>query len=218
MDDRATTIITDTERLDWLRLIRSDNVGPRTFVTLLTRFGTAAEALRALPDLARRGGNKAIRVATRDEAEREMAAAARLGVRFVATHEAPIRLASPRSTMRRRFWRSWRGDVLAAPMIGIVGSRNASGAGLKFASLLAHDLGQAGFVIASGLARGIDAAAHRASLTSGTVAVLAGGPDRIYPPEHEQLLEQIIASGVRRSPSGRWGTARADLASPAAIV
>ncbi len=83
-------------------------------------------------------------------------------------------------------------DVLMRPVIAIVGSRNASGAGLKFAGTLARDLGDAGFVIASGLARGIDQAAHRASLASGTVAVLAGGHDRIYPPEHEDLLAAII--------------------------
>ncbi len=165
MDDRTTTALTDNERLDWLRLIRSDNVGPRTFQMLLTRYGSAAEALRALPDLARRGGGKGTHITTRDEAEREIAAATRLGVRFVAPHESayPSRLtaiddAPPLLAVRGA------DEVLAAPMIGIVGSRNASGVGLKFASLLAHDLGQAGFVIASGLARGIDAAAHRASL------------------------------------------------------
>lgn len=196
LDDQATTSLTDAERLDWLRLIRSDNVGPRTFRTLLARFGTAAEALRALPDLARRGGGKGTRIATRDEAEREIEAAARVGVRLVATHESayPQRLAAiddapPLLAVRGA------DHVLASPMIGIVGSRNASGAGLKFASLLAHDLGQSGFVVASGLARGIDAAAHRASLQSGTVAVLAGGHDRIYPPEHEDLIDKILSSG-----------------------
>lgn len=196
MDDRATTTLTDNERLDWLRLIRSDNVGPRTFRTLLTRFGSAADALRALPDLARRGGGKGTRITTRDQAAREIDAAARIGVRYVAPHETayPQRLAAIDDAPPLLAIRGAE-RALAAPMIGIVGSRNASGAGLKFAGLLAHDLGQAGFVIASGLARGIDAAAHRASLGSGTVAVLAGGHDRIYPSEHEELLDRILASG-----------------------
>jgi DNA processing protein len=87
-------------------------------------------------------------------------------------------------------------DVLMRPMIAIVGSRNASAAGLKFASMLARDLADAGFVIASGLARGIDQAAHRASIEGGTVAVLAGGQDRIYPPEHTDLLSALVASGA----------------------
>ena len=102
-------------------------------------------------------------------------------------------------------------DVLMRPMIAIVGSRNASGAGLKFAGTLARDLGEAGFVIASGLARGIDQAAHRASIASGTVAVLAGGHDRIYPPEHEDLLAAIVGNGgaaISEMPLGHVPRAR----------
>ena len=102
------------------------------------------------------------------------------------------------------------------PMIAIVGSRNASGAGLKFAGQLARDLGDAGFVIVSGLARGIDQAAHRASLAGGTVAVLAGGHDRIYPPEHDDLLAAIIDRGGARSPKCRSATSRARAIFPAA--
>ena len=97
------------------------------------------------------------------------------------------------------------------PMIAVVGSRNASGAGLKFAGTMARDLGDAGFVIASGLARGIDQAAHRASLASGTVAVLAGGHDRIYPPEHEDLLAQLLDAGgaaISEMPVGHVPRAR----------
>jgi DNA processing protein len=102
-------------------------------------------------------------------------------------------------------------EALMRPVIAIVGSRNASGAGIKFASSLARDLGEAGFVIASGLARGIDQAAHRTSLESGTVAVLAGGHDRIYPPEHEELLATIIGSGgaaISEMPLGHVPRAR----------
>jgi DNA processing protein len=198
MDDQTGTHLTDAQRLDWLRLIRSENVGPRTFRELVDHFGDARAALEALPALARRGGAaRAIRICPRDEAARELDATRALGAALVASVEAayPHRLAEiddapPLITVR--------GNVaaLAQPMIAIVGSRNASAAGLKFAERLAYDLGQAGYVIASGLARGIDAAAHRASVATGTVAVLAGGQDRIYPPEHTPLLEALLADGA----------------------
>ena len=190
--------LTDEERLDWLRLIRSDNVGPRTFCTLLAHTGSAAAALAALPDLARRGGAaKAARICSRDDAEREMQAARALGVHFVALGEPeyPHRLQSiddapPLLAVRGNT------DALASPMVAIVGARNASAVGVKFAERLARELGEAGFVISSGLARGIDAAAHRASLSTGTIAVLAGGHDRIYPAEHAGLLESILRDGA----------------------
>jgi DNA processing protein len=189
--------LTDAQRLDWLRLIRSENVGPRTFDSLLRHYSSARAALEALPELARRGGARAIRVCPARDAEREMEAAHRLGVSIVARCETayPSRLAeiddAPPLVLAR-------GNLtaLAAPMVAIVGSRNASAAGLKFAERLARELGEAGFVIASGLARGIDAAAHRASLATGTVAVLAGGHEHIYPSEHAGLLEAILSSGV----------------------
>jgi DNA processing protein len=97
------------------------------------------------------------------------------------------------------------------PIIAIVGSRNASGAGLKFAQKLAHDRGEAGFVVISGLAHGIDQAAHRASVSSGTVAVLAGGHDRICPPEHDELLDSILDSqgaAISEMPLGHEPRAR----------
>src|SRR5215210_5001596 len=190
--------LTDEQKLDWLRLIRSENVGPRTFRTLVNHYGGAAAALRALPDLARRGGAaRATKIFSREEAERELLDARALGVEFVALGEPdyPPRLkaiddAPPLIAVRGK------SDVLQQPMIAMVGSRNASAAGAKFAERLAHDLGAAGFVIVSGLARGIDAAAHRASLASGTIAVLAGGHERVYPPEHADLLQAILAAGA----------------------
>jgi len=190
--------LTDDQRLDWLRLIRSDNVGPRTFRTLLNHCGGARGALDALPDLARRGGaSRPARICTRDDAEREMQAAHAIGARFIALGEVeyPARLQSiddapPLLAVRGNI------DVLASPMVAVVGARNASAVGAKFAERLARDLGEAGFVIASGLARGIDVAAHRASLATGTVAVLAGGQDKIYPPEHAGLLESILSEGA----------------------
>ena len=190
--------LTDEQRLDWLRLIRSDNVGPRTFRTLLNHCGGARGALDALLDLARRGGaSRPARICTRDDAEREMQAAHAIGARFIALGEVeyPARLQSiddapPLLAVRGNI------DVLASPMVAVVGARNASAVGAKFAERLARDLGEAGFVIASGLARGIDVAAHRASLATGTVAVLAGGQDKIYPPEHAGLLESILTEGA----------------------
>jgi DNA processing protein len=186
--------LTDEERIDWLRLIRSENVGPRTFQSLVRHAGSAAAALRVLPDLARRGGAAGTgRICSREDAIREIESARRLGIRLVTAGEKgyPPRLAAindapPVLAARGSF------EALMRPMIAIVGSRNASAAGMKFAQSLAHDLGAAGFVIISGLARGIDQAAHRASLVGGTVAVLAGGHSRIYPPEHEDLLLKIV--------------------------
>jgi DNA processing protein len=197
--DRTEGIhLTDEQRLDWLRLIRSDNVGPRTFRSLLNHTGSARAALGALPDLARRGGaSKPGRICSREDAEREMEASRELDVCFVALGEPeyPPRLQSiddapPLLAVQGHI------DVMASPMVAIVGARNASAVGVKFAERLARDLGEAGFVISSGLARGIDAAAHRASLFTGTVAVLAGGQDRVYPPEHAGLLESILSEGA----------------------
>ncbi len=197
MDIQTATIkLTDEQRIDWLRLIRSDNVGPRTFRTLVNHFGSAREALERLPSLAQRGGAaKSGRIASRDEALRELERSAALGVTLLAPNEIgyPPRLAliddaPPLLGVRGNLETSMR------PIIGIVGSRNASGAGLKFAGTIARDLADAGFVIASGLARGIDHAAHRVTVES-TVAVLAGGHDRIYPPENEDLLDAIADQG-----------------------
>jgi DNA processing protein len=192
-DARAAAIrLTDEQRLDWLRLIRSENVGPRTFRVLINRCGGARAAVAALPDLARRGG-----ICTLEDAERELHAAARLGVRLIALGEPeyPARLAAIADAPPLL---SMRGELtcLGRPMVSMVGSRNASGAGMKFAEMLARGLGDQGFVTVSGLARGVDAAVHRASLAGGTVAVLAGGQDRVYPPEHVGLLDQVLANGA----------------------
>jgi DNA processing protein len=214
MHDRTpnTPHLTDTERLNRLRLIRSDNVGPRTFRSLLHHFGDARTALERLPDLARRGGaSGGGRICSIDEAKAELAACRKIGVSLVAPGEAgyPPRLATledapPLLGVRGPL------DVLMRPMIAIVGSRNASGAGLKFASQLARDLGESGFLIISGLARGIDQAAHRATTQSGTIAVLAGGHDKIYPPEHEDLLAALLEHGgaISEMPIGHVPRAR----------
>lgn len=190
--------LTDEQRLDWLRLIRSENVGPRTFRALINHFGGARAALAALPDLARRGGASGpARICSQAEAERELKAARALGIVHIALGEPdyPHRLkmiddAPPLIAVRGKL------AALALPLVAIVGARNASAAGVKFTERLARDLGQQGFAIVSGLARGIDAAAHRASAATGTIAVLGGGHDRLYPPEHAGLLESILAEGA----------------------
>ena len=199
MTTKARTVrLNDEQRFDWLRLIRSDNVGPRTFIALINNLGGARAALEALPDLARRGGAKRpIRVAGPDEVERELIAAAKVGVRFVALGEPEyppalrqIDSAPPIIALRGRE------EALQQPAIAIVGSRNASAAGAAFADRLARGLGAAGYVIVSGLARGIDQCAHVASLETGTIGVLAGGHARPYPPEAVALLPRIAEFGA----------------------
>lgn len=189
--------LSDQQRLDWLRLIRAENVGPRTFRALINEFGTAARALVRVSELARRGGRGELPIPSREEAEAEFKAAKRAGIRFVAIGEEEyppllreIDDAPPLLAVRGQ------PGVLTRPAVAVVGSRNASAAGNRFAAILARDLGEAGFVIVSGLARGIDTAGHRASLATGTVAVLAGGQDKIYPPEHGELVEEIVLDGA----------------------
>jgi DNA processing protein len=187
-----------SEVLDWLRLIRTEQVGPITFYQLLARFGSAAAALDALPGLARRGGRaRPLRLCSRDAAEREMEAVARAGatllawgepdypVPLTAVDDAPPLLAvrGDRALLRRR-------------AVAVVGARNASANGRRFARDIAAELGRTGLVVASGLARGIDAAAHWGALESGTVAVLAGGADVLYPEENRELYEKVVERGV----------------------
>jgi DNA processing protein len=211
--ERQGVRLGDEQRIDWLRLIRSQNIGPRTFRSLINHFGGARAALEALPTLAQRGGARgAVQICPREDAVRELALARKLGVALVAWSEPdyPSRLqmiddAPPLLSIRGN------AAALARPMIAIVGSRNASGAGLKFTQMIARELGEAGFVIVSGLARGIDAAAHKASLATGTIAVLAGGQERVYPAEHIGLLDAILTAGaaVSEMPLG-WEPRAAD--------
>ena len=183
------------QRLDWLRLIRTEGVGPRTFRTLINRFGGAGAALEALPDLAKRGAKRVVPV-TRAQAEAELEAAARIGARLVAMGEDDYpKLLQAADSAPPLIAIRGQAAILSRPAIAIVGSRNASAAGLGFTERLARGLGEAGLVVVSGLARGIDARAHKASLASGTVAVLAGGHDRIYPANHQALVESILDSG-----------------------
>jgi DNA processing protein len=187
--------------------------GPRTFRSLIHHFGSARAALERLPDLARRGGaDRPGRICSEEDARAELMASKKIGVSLLAPDEAgyPPRLATLDDAPPLLGVRGSEA-ALMRPMIAIVGSRNASGAGLKFAGSLGRDLGDAGFVIVSGLARGIDQAAHRASVAGGTVAVLAGGHDRIYPSEHEELLATILEAGgaaISEMPLGHVPRAR----------
>ncbi|HET6377886.1 MAG TPA: DNA-processing protein DprA [Methylocella sp.] len=186
------------ERFDWLRLLRCENIGPQTFLRLISRYGSAGAALAALPALVAEGKQgRTIQIAAAGEIEREIEAVERLGGRFIGICEPEypallrrIRWAPPMIAVRGQI------ECFARPGIAIVGARNASAAGLSFAAQLARAIGRAGHVIVSGLARGIDAKAHQAAIESGTVAVLAGGLGKIYPADHELLLERILEMGA----------------------
>lgn len=188
----------DGERLDWLRLIRSENVGPATFHGLMGRFGSAGEALAGLPELARRGGSRrAINVCSESAAEKEVAALGSLGGRLIACCEpdyppllAAVADAPPILSVLGRT------HLLAGNIVAIVGARNGSANGIRFAEMLAGGLSAAGLVVASGLARGIDAAGHRGALQGGTIAVMAGGIDVVYPRENGSLYAEIAERGA----------------------
>jgi DNA processing protein len=189
--------LTEDQRIDWLRLIRAENVGPRTFRILVNQFGGAGPAVRLLPELARRGGRSILKIPGREEAEAELKEAARMGIRYVALGEADYpkllrEIDDPPPLLAIR----GNSEVFSRPAIAMVGARNASVAGQRYAAQLAREFGEAGFAVISGLARGIDSAAHRASLGSGTVAVLAGGHAKPYPAENEKLLAAILEQGA----------------------
>jgi DNA processing protein len=191
--------LSDSQRFDWIRLTRTEGIGPRGFQGLINRFGGAAAALAALPDLARARG-RTIRIPHPEAIAREIEAAARLGVRFVLSGEAEypaalIEIDAPPPVLALR----GRPDLLERPCVAIVGARNASAPGRRMAARLARGLSEAGYTIVSGLARGIDAEAHRESLAGGTAAVLAGGLDRPYPPENAALYDEILARGLALS-------------------
>lgn len=189
--------LSDRQRLAWLRLIRTPNVGPASFRELINRFGSAEAALEMLPELMISGGaNRIIRVPSVAEAEAELDAARRAGARFVGVGEAdypPLlkTLDNPPPLLAVK----GEGAVFRLPAVAIVGARNASLAGIKMARMLAADLGREGYAIVSGLARGIDTAAHKGSVATGTVGVLAGGLDVPYPPENAGLCDEIADRG-----------------------
>lgn len=197
-----------SERIAWARLARTPRIGPLTFHRLLARFGSPAAALEALPRLSRESN---LVPPHADKIEAELDALGAMGAQLLAACEPeypPLlkQLDAPPPVLSVRGDPKW----LARPTLAMVGAREASAAGLMLAERLAGDLGAAGFVIVSGLARGLDAAAHKASLSTGTVAVLAGGLDQPYPPQNVRLYEAISERGavVSEAPLGVVARAR----------
>lgn len=190
--------ISYAQRLDWLRLIRSENIGAKTFMTLLDLYGSAEEALKAAPELSRRGGRgKPITLCTVAQAEQEMERCHKMGGRIIAACEPdyPKYLTHiddypPVITV------IGNSKLLNEPSIAMVGARNASANGCRFAHQLADDLGKRKLVVVSGLARGIDTASHKGALEHNTIAVIAGGIDSIYPPENKDLYHAIAEKGA----------------------
>jgi DNA processing protein len=189
--------LTHDARLDWLRLTRTEDVGPVTFNQLIRRFGDAATAIEALPRLAQRGGRTApLTIPSRADAEKELAAGERLGAALICACEPgfPPLLAAvdPPPPV---IWARGRRELLTRQGVAIVGARIASAAGQRFARTLAKDIGEAGYLVVSGMARGIDGAAHEGAMATGTLAVLGGGVDDVFPPEHADLYARLIEDG-----------------------
>jgi len=190
--------LSDRQRLHWLRLIRTPNVGPASFRDLINRFGSAETAIEMLPEIMMAGGaSRPVRVPSVAEAEAELELARKCGARFVALgeHDYPQtlkRMDNPPPLLAVK----GTAAVFGLPPVAIVGARNASLAGIKMARTLALELGRNGYCVISGLARGIDTAAHQGSLDTGTVGVLAGGIDRPYPPENAGLCDEIAERGA----------------------
>ncbi|MCE3255355.1 MAG: dprA [Rickettsiaceae bacterium] len=190
--------ITKQEKLDWLRLCRSQNISRSTFFRLLDIFGSAKEALENVGEYSLKGGReKPIVLCSSEQAEKELNSCDKIGAKIIIHDDASypkllreIPDAPPILTIR--------GDetLLNKNILAIVGPRNASINGCKFARKIAGELGEHGFVVASGLARGIDTAAHLGSIDKGTIAVIAGGIDNIYPKENEALYRDIVQKGV----------------------
>jgi DNA processing protein len=190
----------EDDRLDWLRLIRSRRVGAVTFHRLLAEHGSAGAALQALPEVARAAGVKdystcPVEVVRAELAEARVAGAVAL---FFGEKQYPPALMNLPDAPPV-LWAQGDLGLLQRPMVAMVGARNASSLGLRMARRLAEGLGQAGFVVVSGLARGIDAVAHEAAMPTGTVAVQAGGVDVIYPEENARLAEELRNRGLRIS-------------------
>ncbi len=187
----------EAERIASLRLIRTPRIGPVTYAHLLARFGSAGRALAAVPDLARRGGGAVPVLADEGEVLREIAAVARLGARHLFRGQGlyPAALAEVEGSPAVLIAKG-RLELLERSAVAMVGARNASAAAVRFARGLAAQIGQRGFVVASGLARGIDTAAHGGALETGTIAVVAGGIDVVYPPENDALQRAIGERGL----------------------
>ncbi len=204
--------LTEEERTARFRLSRSENVGPVTFRQLLHRFGSASEALYALPELARRGGRRRkLRIASVDDIDRERTEGLKLGATDMHLgcpgYPAPLAAIDDAPPLLTVFGNA---SLLLSTCFGIVGGRNASVAGKVFTRKLASEIGKAGLIIASGMARRIDTSAHEGALETGTIAVLAGGADIVFPPENQALYEAIAETGavISEMPLGMQPLAR----------
>ncbi|MEM9840332.1 MAG: DNA-processing protein DprA [Pseudomonadota bacterium] len=199
----------DEERLARLRLIRSAGIGPITFSQLLDRAGSAVEAMELLPSLARKAGRRAVTLCSEDLALAEIDHGLMEGFQLIVLGDPGYpKLLSQIPDPPAALWA--KGDVrlLDQPAVAIIGARNASAAGRKMAAMLAEGLGTEGYIIVSGMARGIDGVAHHTALKTGTIAVLAGGADSIYPPEHGRLYQDISSEGLILSEQPLGKTAR----------
>lgn len=203
--------LTEAERFSRLRLARADRVGPVAFRQLLERFGSAGRALEALPDLVRKGGGHGYTLPSIAHVEDELSAGDRVGAVLIvlgdpAYPQALAALDPPPPLL----WARGEPALLNRETVGVVGARIASAGGQRIARGLSQSLGEAGYVVVSGLARGIDAAAHAGALATGTVAVLGGGVDDVYPPDNAELYDEIVARGcvVSESPMGARAQAR----------
>ncbi|WP_224825227.1 DNA-processing protein DprA [Cognatishimia sp. MH4019] len=191
---------TEDTLVAWLRLLRSRRVGVTTFFRLLKEHGTAEAALEVLPDVAKAAGVQSYQVCPEGVVQAELAAGRRAGATLVryGTPEYPKALCDIPDPPPV-FWALGNLGLLNKTTIALVGARNASSLGTRMAKSLSRHLGEDGYVIASGLARGVDTAAHHAALESGTIAVLAGGVDVLYPAENSELAQEIARKGLRIS-------------------
>ncbi len=194
--NRANLSLSSKQRLDWLQLIRSENVGPATFRDLINHFGTAGAALDAIPELSQRAGKKKLKICPRERANAELEAAYRLGIQYIGMGErdypqylTAIDYPPPLLCVRGNL------NLNQKTPIGMVGARNSSLSGLKLAAMFATELGAKSHYLVSGFARGIDAAAHKATLKTGSIAVMAGGVDVIFPPEHDKFYYEMLEEG-----------------------
>jgi DNA processing protein len=186
-----------SEKLAWMRLIASENVGPRTFFQVMAHFGSASKALAGIGDLALKGGKKNIRLAVADKVRADASGALKQGIKILFYGEAAYpRLLTKISDPPPVLYTLGDVSLLNRPTMGIVGARNGSANGRQLAHKLARFLGEDAFVVVSGLARGIDASAHEGGLETGTIGVVAGGVDVVYPPENDNLYKDIGASGL----------------------
>ena len=197
-----------TERRDWLRLSRTATVGPVAFRDLLARYKTAGAALEALPNLVRRKG---LSIPPIEAVEAELEQSEHWGIRILASCEPDypeyLRAVDPVPPLISVKGRT---EILHSPCVAIVGSRNASAIGQRFARQIAGELGERGYTVVSGLARGIDAAAHNGAIKTGTAGVLGGGVDHIYPRQNAELFREMAEHGalISESPLGYKATAR----------